>query len=783
MSAGMDFSLNDDQKMIAEAAESFMAEACPSSSVREAMESPTGYDAALWKQIAEDMGWCATHIPESQGGLGLSWVELTLIFEQMGRRLLPSPFFATVGLAATTLLEAVDEATRAPYLEKIAVGQLRATVALAGKGLSWCAESPGATAQACAEGYRLQGRFRHVPDGASAELLLLPARLENGELALFAVAADLQGIERKEHVGVDLTRRVAEVVLTDVTVGKACKLAAGPQLDDRLQRVQALATLVLAAEQLGGAQQCLDLTLAYAAERVQFGRPINAFQAVKHRCAEMMVKIEATRSAVGGCARVAATVPGTAELLREAACVKSFASETFYFCAQEAIQLHGGVGFTWEYDPQLYFKRAQASAHWFGDVDASREAIASWLITGGEAEREKPEEADEALAFRAEISQWMGEHLTGRFACLKHRGGAGDEDAYPELRKEWEQELAKGGWTCVGWPKEYGGRGLSVAQQIIFHEEYARAGGPGNIGHLGETLLGPTVIAYGSEAQKQQFLPGIVAGTEYWCQGYSEPSAGSDLANVQTRARLDPVTGEWVLHGQKVWTSLAHESQWIFVVARCEPESRGHHGLIFLLVKLDQPGVDVRGIKQITGTCEFNEVFFDGARCPAQNVIGQPGEGWKIAMALLGFERGLSWIGMQMHFAHQLELVCKAARDTGSVDNPLIRARIGQAWMGLKVMHYNTLRTLSGGDDGSLSREGYIIKYYWSNWHRDLGKLAMDALGVEGDICVDDFSRTRLQQVFLFSRSDTIVAGTNEIQLNIIAERALGMPKEARPTR
>lgn len=389
---------------------------------------------------------------------------------------------------------------------------------------------------------------------------------------------------------------------------------------------------------------------------------------------------------------------------------------------------------------------------------------------------------DQDEQFRAEVAQWMHEHLVGRFECLRHRGGPGDEDAFPGLRQEWECELAAGRWTCVGWPEAYGGRNLSVARQIIFHEEYARAGGPGRMGHLGETLLGPTLIAHGTDDQKRRFLPGIVAGTDYWCQGYSEPGAGSDLANVQTRARQDPASGEWIVDGQKVWTSLAHESQWIFVVARCEPGSRGHSGLIFLLMKLDQPGIEVRPIKQITGTCEFNEVFFDGARTSAGNVVGAPGEGWKVAMALLGFERGLSWIDQQMHFEHQLSLVCSAAKSNGADRNPALRARIGQAWMGLKVMHYNTLRTLSAQMDGGISREAYINKYYWSNWHRDLGKLAMDVLGVDGDIFIDDFSRTRLQQIFLFSRSDTLVAGTSEIQLNIISERALGMPREARPT-
>lgn len=387
-------------------------------------------------------------------------------------------------------------------------------------------------------------------------------------------------------------------------------------------------------------------------------------------------------------------------------------------------------------------------------------------------------------AFRAEVAQWMAEHLRGEYECLRHRGGPGDEDAYPEERKAWERQLASGRWTCVGWPVEHGGRGLSIARQIIFHEEYARAGGPGRMGHIGEGLIGPTIIAYGTEAQKTRFLPGIVAGTEFWCQGYSEPNAGSDLANVQTKARQEPGSGEWVINGQKVWTSLAHESEWIFVVARCDPQSSGNRGLVFLLVPLDQPGVEIRPIKQLTGTAEFNEVFFDGARTGAANVVGQPGEGWSIAMALLGFERGVSTLGQQMHFYREFDLVRQAAKANGAERIPAIRARIAKTWMGLKVMRYNALRMLSSGtQDGSLQRAAMIYKYYWSNWHRQLGELAMAVLGVEGDIVVADPVRTRLQQLFLFTRADTIYAGTNEIQLNIIAERALGMPRESRPGR
>lgn len=390
----------------------------------------------------------------------------------------------------------------------------------------------------------------------------------------------------------------------------------------------------------------------------------------------------------------------------------------------------------------------------------------------------KPTAQDEA--FRAEIADWMHTHLSGEFAPLKYRGGPGDEEAWPELRKAWEQELARGGWTCVGWPQAHGGRGLSIEQQVIFHEEYARAGGPGRMGHIGEGLLGPTLIAYGTPDQRERFLPGIVAGTTYWAQGYSEPSAGSDLANVQTKCWQE-ADGSWRVKGQKVWTSLAHESDWIFVLARSEPGSVGRHGLTFLLMPLDQPGIEIRPIRQLSGSCEFNEVFFDAAVAKAEDVVGAPGDGWKVAMGLLAVERGVSTLGQQMHFAHELELVIKAAKAAGLAGDALIRDRIARAWSGLRVMRYNALRMLAGDSHGmSLGREALIYKYYWSNWHRDLGELAMDVLGPLGDVPSDDIDILRLQQVYLFSRADTIYGGTNEIQLNLIAERGLGMPREAR---
>ena len=385
-------------------------------------------------------------------------------------------------------------------------------------------------------------------------------------------------------------------------------------------------------------------------------------------------------------------------------------------------------------------------------------------------------------AFRHEIAGWLEANLKGEFAELRFRGGPGDEHTFPEERKAWERHLAEGGWTCVGWAPEHGGRGLPISQQVIFHEEYARAGGPGRMGHIGEGLAGPTIAAFGSEDQRRRFLPGIVEGREFWCQGYSEPGAGSDLANIRTRASLDEASGQWILNGQKVWTSLAHESDWCFVIARTDPQSRGREGLAFLLVPMDQPGITVRPIEQLTGTSEFNEVFFDDAVTAADNILGAPGDGWRIAMALLGFERGVSTLGQQMQFRNELEWLMARARENGSGRDPLIRQRLAQAWSGLTIMRYNALRMLSGPQDGSLRPEALIYKLDWSSWHVALGKLAMDILGEEAEILEGaPYALGRLQSLFLFSRADTIYGGTSEIQRNIIAERALGMPKEPRP--
>jgi alkylation response protein AidB-like acyl-CoA dehydrogenase len=383
---------------------------------------------------------------------------------------------------------------------------------------------------------------------------------------------------------------------------------------------------------------------------------------------------------------------------------------------------------------------------------------------------------DEQEAFRAKARGFLEESLTGDFAQLRGRGGPGDEHALHDERRAWERHLGASGWTCLGWPVEYGGHGLSFMEEVIWHEEYARARAPGRSGHIGEQLLGPTVLALGTDEQKRRFLPGIVRGDELWCQGYSEPNAGSDLANVQTRAVLEG--DSWVLSGQKVWTSLAQWADWCFVLCRTDPASARHAGLSYLLVPMRQAGIEIRPIVQLTGTSEFSEVFFDGARAAKADVIGPVGGGWKVAMATLGFERGVSTLGQQAAFENELRVITEAARRNGKASDPLFRQRLAAAWMGLGVMRLHALRTFSASKE-QVSRPASVSKLQWASWHRDLGELAMDVLGPEGELLEGaPYELTPMQRLFLFSRADTIYAGSNEIQRNIIAERALGLPRE-----
>ncbi|MCA1299423.1 acyl-CoA dehydrogenase [Stappia indica] len=744
--------------------------------------SDGGKACELWRGIAEELQFTAIGLPEACGGLGADMRALVAVGRELGRVLAPVPFVSTVALAGQVLAAAAPGPLRDAWLSRLAGGTVRAVLAHGGHGVGDCWDTPVFWAEQGGDGYVLQGQSGPIPDLMGADLVLVPA-LCAGERLLIALEGEALSGHRRACVPMDATQPVGVLALKDLRLPAGAVLDCGSAFAGRCRAAIDRARLVLAAEMAGAARGAFTLTLEYIAERRQFGRTIASYQAIKHRMADLYVRLNRLDALIDGAAvrfDQAAHALKTDDVAEtEARAAQALACEELFAVSAEAIQLHGGVGMTFEYAPHLFFKRATAMRALSGGPVAAFRQIGLDLIDGRLSALPAGRAASEAeTTLRRAVAGWMAENLTGAFEPLRGRGGAGDGDALPELRKAWERRLAAGGWVGLGLPEALGGRGMSVGDQVIFNEEYARAGGPGRMGHIGEGLLAPTLAAFGTEDQKARFLPGILQGTTFWAQGYSEPGAGSDLAALRTRARRDPASGNWIVHGQKTWTSLAHLSDWIFVLARAEEGATGREGLILLLMPLDQPGIDIRPIRQINGACEFNEVFFDGAMARAEDAVGKPGEGWAIAMALLGFERGISTLGQQMGFARELEAVVALARQARE---PMDHAEaLGRAWAGLRAMRHGALRVLGAVERGEAGPEALGYKYEWSNWHRTLGELAMEVLGPEAAVHAPEPEIVRLQQMYLFSRAETIYGGTNEIQLNIISEQGLGMPREPR---
>jgi alkylation response protein AidB-like acyl-CoA dehydrogenase len=400
----------------------------------------------------------------------------------------------------------------------------------------------------------------------------------------------------------------------------------------------------------------------------------------------------------------------------------------------------------------------------------------------------------DAEQFRKEIRSWLEDNLPDGWFDEGFELSAAERKAFHE---SWSEKLFEGGWICASWPQEYGGKGLSIMENVVLNEEFARAGAPMRADFFGDTLVGPTILQWGSEAQKQDFLPKILKGEISWCQGFSEPNAGSDLAGLKTTAVLDG--DEWVINGQKVWTTQAQVADYVFLLARTDPDAPKHKGISYLLVPMKQPGVEVRPIVQPDGSAEFNEVFFEDVRCPKDNVVGGVNNGWKVAMTTLGFERGSSATTSHRRFAKELDQILELARANGAIERPAIRQRFVRQWSRVQIQRINGLRTLSDALHGTKQAAalGPLNKMIWSEAHRDTMDLAMDVLGMEAQLLTGsggaeeeyvpgygvrrgraDYPVSTLQSSFFFSRSETIWGGAAEIQRNIVGERVLGLPKE-----
>jgi alkylation response protein AidB-like acyl-CoA dehydrogenase len=381
---------------------------------------------------------------------------------------------------------------------------------------------------------------------------------------------------------------------------------------------------------------------------------------------------------------------------------------------------------------------------------------------------------------REEVRDWLADHLVGDFA--RHRGVGGPaDDGHWELRLEWERELVAGGWLGITWPPEYGGRGGTLGEELVFLEEHFRARAPYWVGVHGRDLFGPTLLHAGTDEQRARFLPRIMACEDMWGQGFSEPEAGSDLGGVRTRARLDADAGEWVVDGQKIWMTFGTRADWLYVLCRTDPDAPKHRGLSLLLVPADQAGVDVRPIRNLARGEEFAEVFFTGARTDADLVVGPVHGGWDVVMGTVGTERGTTVLPYQAAFEQQLHELLVAARARGRTGDPVVRDRLVDAWIGLQLNRHNNARMLTQLlRTGALGPEASLSKLFWSQWHRSLGSLMMDVLGAEATVVGAAYSLDPFQTVFLNSRAETIYGGANEIQRNIVAERVLGLPKEPR---
>jgi alkylation response protein AidB-like acyl-CoA dehydrogenase len=401
----------------------------------------------------------------------------------------------------------------------------------------------------------------------------------------------------------------------------------------------------------------------------------------------------------------------------------------------------------------------------------------------------RPTYTDEAEVYREKIQAFLAEKLPAGWAGIGALPKA-EADAFTE---EWRHTMHDNGLLAASWPKELGGGGLTELEQVILAEEFERAGVPTGIPNdvFSIQMIGNTLLQWGTDEQKRHFIPRILSGEDRWCQGYSEPNAGSDLGNVGTRAVLDG--DEWVINGQKIWTSAGQLANWIFVLTRTDADAPKHRGITFLLCPMDQPGVEVRPIKMLTGDSEFNEVFFSDARCPKANVVGEVNGGWAVAMTLLGYERGEAAAVFPLKFRTELDRLIAMAKERGRASDPVVRQRIAWCHSKVEVMRYLGMRTLTQFLAGKTpGPDAAVFKIYWSEYHRIVTELAVDILGADGMAPSGRWPASSFQTddagaandsaswagTFMNARAGTIYAGSSQVQRNIIGEMILGLPKE-----
>jgi len=741
--------VTEEHESLRRTAERWLQTHCPPEEPRAVAESPSpGPDLpAVWEKMAAQ-GWLGLHLPEASGGEGFTLAEVAVVLEELGHALFPGPVLPTL-LVSTVVSRRADEATRTALLPGLADGTITAAVALGAPGL----ESGGGAA-----GAALTGALRPVLGLPPARLVLVP--LDRGPDGVRWWLLDRESVG--DHVSVealpalDATRPLGSLEID----GEGLVVPAGSLLVPDAE-VRALALLLMAAESAGIARWCLETASEYAKVRVQFGRPIGQFQAVKHALADMLVSVEQCAAVAWDAAAAWGEDGHDADRDLSARIAGAVALDAAAHCAKQCIQILGGIGFTWEHDAHLYLKRAMANLQLAagGDVGALEHEVTA-LAVGGARRNLVADLPPEADALRDEIRA-----LVSDVAAVGAAGG--DQRA----------ALAGAGLIMPHWPPPWG-RGASPLEQLVIDEELAAAAVPRPHLAVGAWAL-PTLIAHGTAEQQERWVRPTLLGMLSWCQLFSEPGAGSDLAALSTRAVR--VEGGWVLNGQKVWTSLAQTADFGICLARSDPDAPKHAGITYFIVDMRAEGIDIRPLRELTGAAMFNEVFFNDVFVPDDAVVGTPGDGWRIGRTTLANERVSMSSGAS--FGNGVESLIRSVarrRERGEASPPSLEQRLGhliaEAQSVALLGHRSTLRALSGVDPGSGSS---VRKLLGVEHEQRVQEMGMALYGADG--AVRDGKAQRWEEGFLSTRCLTIAGGTSEVQRNVIAERILGQPRDPEP--
>jgi alkylation response protein AidB-like acyl-CoA dehydrogenase len=700
---------------------------------RAALEADADTRPPFWAGLA-DQGLLGLHIAEEHGGQGFGLVELAVVLEELGRAAAPGPFLPTV-LASAVIGAAGNAKAHAELLPGLADGSRTGAVSLA----------TGLTGRRTGEGLVVSGTAEPVLGAVLADVIVLPVGTDAGEEWVVIDAADAT-IE--ELPSLDKVRRVGKVTVSDLTVpaDRVLDGLEGPQVLD-------LAALLLGAEATGVAAWCVRTAADYAKVREQFGRPIGQFQGVKHKCSRMLIALEQARAAVWDAARAiedsaeeSAFAAGVAAVLAPDAAVQT---------ARDCIQVLGGIGFTWEHDAHMYLRRGLTLRALLGPAKDWAGSVAQ-LALDGTLRPVEIELDDDTTPIR--------ERIRGEIAEL----------AAVEDKKRLAVTMGDEGWTVPHLPKPWG-RDASPVEQILIQQEMKRAKVRPPSLVIGAWLV-PSLVSYGTEEQKERFLRPTLRGQMSWCQLFSEPGAGSDLASLSMKA--ERVEGGWKLTGQKIWTSMAQMAEWGFCIARTDPQAAKHDGITYFLVDMKADGVDVRPLKELTGEAIFNEVFLDGVFVPDDCVVGEVNKGWQVARNTLSNERVSLSTGGGLGAGVPELLEFFADRELDQVSRVEVGKLVAQGQsidlLGLRT----TVKQLSGLNPGA---EASVRKLLGVQFNQDIADYVWAAQGASATREDTGALSGKWARYMLFSRAMTIYGGTTEVQLNIIAERLLGLPRDPEP--